>query len=282
MRSWPSGSNRLSWFINEILEISIRALPREVRRKWKGSGAVDATVIPAFAWPALREKRKKKGVTPPTLRYSTDPDADWYHRERRDTPHGDSETRFAVWGYRATLMVSGNDEPGKPSAVPSMVMGMAPLHKPGTEVGQNAVRALRSICQRGHPTNFLAGDRAYTQATPEHFQLSARALGYDLVLDYKIDQLGLQGSYEGMNLVDGTWYCPAMPTAQVNATLDFRNDLIDEGTYADRIKERRAYQRRPKARPDADGHTRMRCPASTPTPLVRCELKPGSEAKAPA
>ena len=63
--------DRLAWFINEILEMSIRALPREVVRKWKGSAAVDATVVPAFARPARRVKRKKKGKKPATLRHSS-------------------------------------------------------------------------------------------------------------------------------------------------------------------------------------------------------------------
>jgi len=31
-------------------------------------------------------------------------------------------------------------------------------------------------------------------------------LGYELVLDYKIDQLGHQHSHAGMILVDGFWY----------------------------------------------------------------------------
>jgi glutamate synthase domain-containing protein 1 len=83
-------------------------------------------------------------------------------------------------------------------------MAMAPLHKPAAQVGQNATRALASIAERGHPAGYLAGDRAYTQAKAEDFQLPARSLGYDLVLDYKITQLGHQGSHDGMVLVDGT------------------------------------------------------------------------------
>ena len=112
-------------------------------------------------------------------------------------------------------MVSGNDDPDHLSAVPTLVMGMAPLHKPATQVGQNATRALKSVQERGHPANYLAGDRAYTQAKAEDFQLPARALGYNPVLDYKINQLGHQGSHAGMNLVDGAWYCPGMPEQSV-------------------------------------------------------------------
>jgi hypothetical protein len=100
------------------------------------------------------------------------------------------------------------------------------------------------------------------------------------VLDYKITQLGHQGSHDGMILVDGTWYCSGMPETLVNATLDFRKGLIDETTYRARIEERRGHQIRPRARADADGHIRMRCPASKPAPVVRCELKPGSEGPA--
>src|SRR5665213_635797 len=154
---------------------------------------------------------------------------------------------------------------------------MAPLRKPGTQVGQSAIVALANISSRGHPAHYLAGDRAYSQAKAEDFQLPARALDYKVVLDHKIDQLGRQGAYAGMIQVDGLFYCPAMPESLIKATLDFRNGVIDEATHAARIEERRNYQMRPKARPDADGHVRMVCPAASPAPRVRCSLKPKSE-----
>ena len=90
-------------------------------------------------------------------------------------------------------MVSGSDDPSEPQAVPTLVIGMAPLHKPGTRVGHSATVALSSIHDRGHPAHFLAGDRAYTNAKPEDFQLPARALGYQLVVDYKVDPAGPPG-----------------------------------------------------------------------------------------
>ena len=257
--------------------MSIRTLPREVRRQWKGSAAVDDTVIPAFARPSRREKRKKKGVQPQTLRHSADPDADWYHRDKQEGPDRDPEPKLSIWGYDASLVVTGSDDPDEPAAMPTLVLGMAPLRKPGTRVGQSAIVALASIADRGHPANYLAGDRAYSQSKPEDFQLPARALGYKVVLDYKIDQLGRQGSHAGMILVDGTWYSPGMPESLINATVDFRKGVIDESTHAARIEERRRYQMRPKARPDDDGHVRMVCPAAGPAPQVRCELKPKSE-----
>ena len=274
---WAERGERLTWFVNEILEMSIRTLPREVRRHWKGSAAVDDTVIPAFARPSRREKRKKKGLRPKTLRYSSDPDADWYHRDKQEGPDRDPEAKLSIWGYEACLVVSGSDDPDEPSAMPTLVLGMAPLRKPGTQVGQSAIVALTSIAARGHPAHYLAGDRAYSQSKAEDFQLPARALGYKVVIDYKVDQIGRQGSYAGMVLVDGTWYSPGMPESLINATLELRKGVIDEATHAARIEERRNYQMRPKGRPDADGHIRMVCPAAGPAPRVRCALKPKSE-----
>src|SRR5271166_236531 len=273
---WDRRRERLTWFINEILEMSIRTLPRAVRRRWKGSAAVDMTVIPAFARPDRRKQRTRKGTTPEVITHSADPDADWYHRGERSGRDGEVEPKFSVWGYEATLVVSGSDDPSDPQAMPSLVVGMAPLHKPGTQPGRNAVVALRSIHERGHPAHYLAGDRAYSNAKPEDFQLPARALGCLLVLDYKVDQLGVQDSYQGMLLVDGGWYCPGMPEKLINATRDLRDGTIDEWTHRVLMVERWKYAILPKAGPDPGGHVRARCPASKPSPVARCEIKPSS------
>ncbi len=274
---WVERGERLTWFINQVLEMSISTLPREARRHWKGSAAVDATPILAFARPERREKRKKKGLTPALIRSSTDPDAGWYSRDKRDIKDGNTDPKVTVWAMEASLVVSGSDDPDNPAAMPTLVLGMAPLHKPGAQPGHQAIRALADIARRGHPAHLLAGDRAYTQCKPEDFQLPARALGYQLVLDYKIDQLGLQGTHQGMILVDGAFYCPALPESLINATKDFRDGKIDEATHRARIAERQRLAIRMKSQPDADGHLRVMCPAASPAPQVRCLLKPASE-----
>jgi hypothetical protein len=191
---WDERQGRLQLFIKEIIEMSLRTLPRDIRRRWPGSSCVDATVVAAFARPDRRNGRGKKGKKPTVITHSADPDADWYHRDKREDEDGQVDPKVSVWGYEASLVVSGVDGQSEPHSFPTLVVGMAPLHKPGVEPGRNAVRALSSIHARGHPAHFLAADRAYTNAKPEDFQLPARALGYSVVLDYKIDQLGHQGS----------------------------------------------------------------------------------------
>ena len=88
-----------------------------------------------------------------------------------------------------------------------------------------------------------------TQCKPEDFQLPARSLGYQLVLDYKIDQLGHQDTHQGMILVDGSFYCPAMPEPLINATKDLRDGKIDGAIHRARIAERKHFAIRARANP---------------------------------
>ena len=273
-------AERLAWVQNALLDASLSVLPREVRRRWRGSVAVDATPVPAFS----RADQRVRGTGPRAKRavvqYAADPDADLYLRT--DTPDGsrgragEPRVRRLLWSYEASLVVAGTDNPTTDALFPPLVVGMAPLHRPGTAVGPNAITALASVAGRGHPTGWLAADRAYTNTVSGDFQLPARALGYRPVLDYRVDQLGVQGSYAGALLIEGAFYCPAIPTALINATIDYRAGRIDETTWRNRIHARRAFRLRPKTKPDAEGHVRNLCPASDGAPTGRCPLKPRS------
>ena len=269
---------RLSWFVNRLLEASFAMLPRRYRRRWKGSVAVDATGIAAFARRERAARTKtSRSDRPPVLRHSSDPDAALHVRTRdvRDDYQAFAVPTKDFWGYEASLVVAGDLESGEAERLPVLVIGMAPLHKPGFEPGVNGIRALASVAERGHPTDYLAADRAYSSAKAEDFQLPARALGWKPVFDYTKDQLGIMAESHGFIQVEGRWYCPAMPRDLLDATKDFRQQRIDEATYHKRIEARRPYEAKPKAHPDDEGHQRLLCPAAAGA--VRCELKPKSE-----
>ena len=91
---------------------------------------MDDTHIPASARPERREKRTKRGLTPPLKKSSSHPDADRYNRDKRDAKDGGTDPRVAKWAMDACLVVSGSDDPSKPVAMPTLVLGMAPLRKP--------------------------------------------------------------------------------------------------------------------------------------------------------
>ena len=272
---------RLEWLVNQILQASIEFLPQATIDAWNGSVGVDATLVTSHARGPRYKGRAKKSDKSVILTHSADPDSAWYvregdHRDDSNDGHGLTPKKKVASGFEATLVISGSRDPTAEPLFPNLAMGMAVLHKPGSEPGRHGVRALAQVRRRGHRAGWLAADRAYSNAKAEDFQLAVLALGYRPIYDYQINQLGIMTSYQGFLQVDGAWYCPSMPKPLIDATIDFRKNDIDEATHHARLAERRNYLARPKGKPDEEGHVRLSCPAANPWPLVRCDLKPGS------
>ena len=153
--------------------------------------------------------------------------------------------------------------PGTQHGCPSLATGLA-LARPGEDPGGTGARVPASIAARGRKAGWLGYDRAYTQALPARFHLPARALGYKPVMDYRADQLGIQANTGGAILVEGTWYCPALPGPLITATTSLRDHAITRDLYDQQITARGSYQLKHKDGPDADGYQRLSCPAAVP------------------
>ena len=165
--------------------------------------------------------------------------------------------------------------PGSAPSHPNLAVGLT-LTRPGEDPGGTAARVLASLHTRGHRPGYLGADRAYTAALPERFHLPAAALGYSLVMDYRIDQLGIQANSGGAILVEGTWSCPALPAPLVAATADLRAGTIDSTTHNKRIAARAPYRLKRKDGPDTDGYQRLACPATGAHPGLMCPLRQAS------
>ncbi|WP_216892058.1 hypothetical protein [Nocardia alni] len=261
---------RAQWVANQFLQASYLLIPEPDRRQWLGDICVDATPVPVWG----KKGTSSRTTRDPHARCSPDIDAGWYTREgdHRDTTAGrDPKT---VWAYEATYAVMAADNPGTRPGYPLLVLSMT-LDAPGQRVAENAVTCVASLRDRGLPGRYMVGDRAYfPNSRPEKLQLVARAMGYELVFDYRRDQLGVMTSRHGAIQVEGNWYCPAMPRGLIEATTDLRDERIDIGMYRQRIGRRHDYLLTPKARADKDGYRPMRCPAAGPAPTVSCPVKP--------
>ena len=211
------------------------------------------------------------------MKEAADPDAAYYVRtnDKSGAARNKGRVRKGWWAYEAKLVVSGSDDPTRDHAFPNLVVGMAPLHRPATGVGENATRALGSVAARGYATRWLAGDRAYTNALPETFSLPARALGY------RPGPRLQSRPAEGPGLAQRIDFCRRRLVLPRDAT---SSDQCDRGP-PDRHHRRRPgviaskrypYRLRPKGRPDREGHVRLLCPASDGAYTARCELKPAS------
>ena len=258
---------RLEAFINALLEASISALTDAERAASGGCTGLDATPVPLFS----RGPSKRTGLS------ASDPDGGWYvregdHREREDDKG--RPPRKISWALEATIATMARP-PGAPPAHPDLAIGLA-MARPGEDPGGTGARVLASVAARGHKAGWLGYDRAYTAAVPERFQLPARALGYRPVMDYRIDQLGIQANTGGAILVEGTWYCPALPEPLITATTRLRDHTIPRELYDRQITARRPYQLKHKDGPDADGYQRLTCPATSRHPGLICPLRQAS------
>jgi hypothetical protein len=255
---------RLEAFINALTEASISVLTSDEHAAYDGCTGLDATPVPLFS----RGPSKRSGLC------ASDPDGGWYvregdHREREDDKG--KPLRKICWALEATIATMARP-PGAPPAHPDLAIGLA-LARPGEDPGGTGARVLASAAARGHKAGWLGYDRAYTAALPDRFQLPARALGYRPVMDYRIDQLGIQANTGGAILVEGTWYCPALPGPLITATTRLRGHAITRDLYDQQITARCPYQLKHKDGPDADGYQRLSCPALGHHPGLTCPLR---------
>lgn len=254
----------LTLVCNRVLRIPYTLLPAKVRTKYRGSACIDAT--------PLRLHTKGRGVD--NTLASTDPNAGFYVRTGDHADHGDG-VRKAFYGYDINLMVAACDWLGDNQYLPALPLAMY-LDAPGVDAAGAARRVMADLATHVHQPNYLAGDGLYANATAETFHLPARSLGWKLVLPILDDHTGVQGSADGLVLVEGEWYCPSIPSILIDATRDFRAGSINRKEYLKRIAARETYRARNKGI-NASGTQRWGCPASGSHPAVICALKPRSE-----
>jgi hypothetical protein len=255
---------RLEAFINALTEASTSVLTSGEYAAYDGCTGLDATPVPLFS----RGPSRRSGLC------ASDPDGGWYvregdHREREDDKG--KPPRKISRALEATIATTARP-PGAPPAHPGLAIGLA-LARPGEDPGGTGARVLASAAARGHKAGWPGYDRAYTAALPDRFQLPARALGYRPVMDYRIDQPGIQANTGGAILVEGTWYCPALPAPLITATTRLRGHAITRDLYDQQITARACYQLKRKDGPDADGYQRLSCPALGHHPGLTCPLR---------
>lgn len=258
---------RLLGLCNSLLDQSVKLMKAGELSCYDGSIGLDATAVALFS----RGPSKTKGTC------ASDPDGGWYVREgdHRDSEDhkGRRKTKIA-WALEATIATMAQLNSGSGPKHPNLAIGFT-MSKPGIDPGAMGIKVLTSIAARGYRPGYVGADRAYSGANPQGFHLPLKALGYSLVMDYRIDQLGRQMSSGGALLVEGNWYCPKMPEPLIDATIELRNGKIDRDGYQQHIAARQRYGLRRKQGPDQDGYERWSCPAVGKYPKLACACRPG-------
>ncbi|MBF0671569.1 MAG: hypothetical protein IR160_03175 [Salinibacterium sp.] len=217
---------RLDDFCNDLVHASYRMLPTDLQARYRGNVAIDATKA------HIRGDRNSANIH--GARRNPDPLAGRYRREGSHEGIG-AKTDEAAYELETAVMIW--NKPGESEIFPSLVTEIG-CHNPGKHVGQAASMAARHK-RLGFDRFLLAVDRAYNGERIDTFHLPLAQLGVDPVFDYRSSDLGIQGHFKDLILVDGNWYVNWMPKALIDASRD--SAAID-----DEIEEAQSVLRRAK------------------------------------
>ncbi len=195
---------RFDELVNSILRESIKLLPREIWGEFGGAIIVDATKVHIAGSPNSSSKLGDRS--------NPDPLSGRYRREGKHDGKG-AVTDVAAYELETAVMMW--NEPGESDRFPTLVTAVS-MHRPGELIG-HAARLIHHHKQLGFGRFLLNVDRAYNGEKIENFHIPARLAGAELILDYKAPDLGLQGWFEDLILVDGNWYTNWMPDDLVSA-----------------------------------------------------------------
>ena len=258
--------DRIDWLCNELVLASARTMPAEFLRRYQGNCAVDASLVPI---------RGAQNPTNPALKRSN-PDP-YSGRYRRGGDHDGKGATTDEPGYEVETATTVWNRPYESDLFPSVVTAVG-FHRPGAIVGHGMKLIERHKAAFNLDRFLLMVDRAYNNGVVETFHIPARKAGVELVIDYQVVDLGLQGHYADLILVDGNWHVRSMPDHLINATEDLatlENNKAnykeaayeaEEATLRARINNRGAYRMIAKGRPDFDGYQRFTYPVDSPIP----------------
>ena len=247
--------DRLEALVNALLEASVSRPDRaKSALLYDGGTGLDATPVPLFS----RGPSKRSGLC------ASDPDGGWYvregdHREREDDKG--KPLRKLAWALEATIATTARP-PRRAARAARTSRSAWPWPGPAKTPAAPAHESSPLPPPAGTSPAGSATTVPTPQALPERFHLPARALGYRPVMDYRIDQLGIQANTGGAILVEGTWYCPALPGPLITATTGLRGHAITRELYDQQITARACYQLKRKDGPTPTATSG--CPAPPP------------------
>lgn len=213
---------RMHTLANALVHATWLLLPSELRDRFHGNTAIDATFVPLYGKSGNPSSRVLDGD-----RRTANPDGGWYRREgdhgavshadarflnkaRPDGKVKGTSTRKLSWGIETEIARMTPNHPSEIDQFPLLTTGLG-FHIPGAIAGEG-LQLLTSLHDRGHKINLFIMDRAYPAAIYSEFHVPARLLGAKLVFDYKDKDLGVKAHHpDGFVQVSGSWYLDSLP-----------------------------------------------------------------------
>ncbi|MRG60701.1 hypothetical protein GE115_12595 [Agromyces sp. CFH 90414] len=201
--------DRMDELLNKILHASLHLVPRDIWEQYLGNLLIDATKVEVAGTPNSASSRgSRSNPDPLSGRYT------------RKGSHGGTGARTDVAAYELETACTMWNKPGENDRFPTLVTAVS-MHRPGKLVG-HAARLIGQHKRLGYDRFLVTVDRAYNGEKIENFHIPVRLAGGELVLEYKKTDLGLQGWFEDLILVDGNWYVNWMPIGLIQASQRLR------------------------------------------------------------
>ncbi|PWC06565.1 hypothetical protein [Mycetocola zhujimingii] len=203
---------RLDLLCNQLVEGSVLVLPRDVRRKFRGNVALDATFFAMHGKLGNPRRHKEDHKDRNSINY----DAGWYTRDGDHDGERSLKNGSNRWGLELEIATMTANKPGVKADFPLLAIGVG-AHLPG-HIKLAGKRMFESIVARGYERGYVTADLAYLPNSKEdELQGPLLAMGYTPVFDYKKGQFGKQAHYDHAIQVDGQWYVEHIPKELVNA-----------------------------------------------------------------
>ena len=223
--------DRMFELSNALIGATLLMLPPEVRARWDGNVAVDATYI------ALGGKRGNPNADNlRSNRWSCNYDGGFYRPEGAHGAYAHDDVTAKVkgpdgkvvkstpegirkWGIELEVARMASNA-GESESFPLLTVAVS-FHRP-SEIKREAVRLVEAIQARGDKVNYLILDRAYPNGLIDEFALPLRMNHrVKLVFDYKVTELDVQTFNKGLVQVAGSWYIDSLPQALRSADKDY-------------------------------------------------------------
>ena len=279
---------RGEWFMNALLEMSIRQQAPQFRRV-KTAFTIDQSAVTAGVHQA-RWKRDKHGNEVPMrnkLDTTTDQaearrvlalEADWAPKKKgAKKRNADEERRVSriKWelSYMANIIIDVIEDPDldKKLQAPQLIRAIS-LGTPNKRIGDHAIALLDSLEARGYELSRLSFDRGYSQLTDAfHEELVRRRI--PVVKDYVERQKGItNGALGGAIMVEGRYVCPSTPADLLEATGRWERGELTDVEYWKELDRMEDYELSVHEK-KGDGTLRLSCPASGISPTASCPLR---------
>lgn len=202
---------------------SVMFLNREVRRRFSGAIAIDAT----FA--EVTGKQKSRPNIKPGDMVSTNADCGWYSRHGDHDGEADGADKAGFgWELEYAIATRRPDEVG--TDYPLLFLATSG-HLPG-QIRGHALALYQSIVDRGHTVDHVVTDRAYLPGSDAEFLQRPLAIAkVKVVMDYKNveEEIGIQATFTSgkhhLIMVAGSWHFGFMPENLIHAEKTYR-DLL--------------------------------------------------------